>query len=156
MIYTYTLRLKLIEHDAPPISHLLEPHQRQFTFLTSQPGTYPKPTQPWCEYHLVWDITSWWWDQMAAYIPTGPAHHPVLPYRAGTNLTPWSGEAVIYRDTTQHLPPLAWFGYWTWFTWITALHANHYTMGLTGCIQILHNISRYLCLHKGKQFFPDA
>ena len=26
--------------------------------LTSQPGTHLKPTQPWCEYYLVWAITS--------------------------------------------------------------------------------------------------
>ena len=26
-------------------------------------------------------------------------------------------------------PPLAWFGYWTWFTFIAALHTNHYATG---------------------------
>ena len=35
-----------------------------------------------------------------------PCATPVLPHRARTNFTPWSGEAVTYGNTAQHFHPI--------------------------------------------------
>ena len=72
-----------------------EPHQRQFTTLTSQLGTHPNPPDLGVSIILVWAITSWWWDQVSALHFIQGRRYPVLPQRAGTNLTPWYGEVRL-------------------------------------------------------------
>ena len=69
--------------------------------LMSQPGTHPKPTQPWCEYYLVWAITSCWWDQVSALHPIQGWCHPVLPHRVAIILH--LGEVFSSNEMASHL-----------------------------------------------------
>ena len=52
---------------------------------------------------------------------------PVLPHRAGTNFTPWWGEAVACGNTAQRFLHQD----WPWIACIAVLHVNHYTAGPT-------------------------
>ena len=75
--------------------------QRWFTILTLH---YPAGSLPnlGVSHHLEVNGNSG-----TSKLPSQGWHSliPVLPTFASTNCTPWYGEAVIYRDTAQHVYP---------------------------------------------------
>ena len=129
------VKVKVTRTWYTPNIWLWEPHQRQFTTFNFPARNPPKPTQLWCEYYLVWAITSWWWDQVPALHPIQSWHHHVIQHRAGTNFRPWYGEAVTYRNTAQCFHPLPGIKPSS-----PALDANHYIMELTTCMNIYKNL----------------
>ena len=98
-------KVKVTKCDIPPILGFESLIRCVYNFNFPARNS-PQPTQPWCEYYLVWAITSWWWDQVSALHPIQGQHHPVLPYRAGTNFTTWYCEAVTYGNTAHCFHPL--------------------------------------------------
>ena len=107
-LYTYKVKVKIrLTWYTANIIALRVTSEAVYT-LTSQPGTHPKPTQPWCEYYLVWANISWWWDQVSALHPIQGQHHPVLPHRAGTSFTPWWGEAHVEFTSCPRMLQHSW------------------------------------------------
>ena len=94
------MKLKLLELDMPPILWLSEPHQRQFTALTSQPGTHPNP--PNLGVSITWHEPSPYGDEIRCLL--------YIPYRAGTilashkGLVPFLHLGMVRLQLTETLP----------------------------------------------------
>ena len=104
-IHNYTnSQVKVLALDIPHLDASL--HVSRGCTLTFQPGTLLRthPTLVWVSsqvsHHLMVMRSGVTLHPMQGQCPS-----PVLPHRAGTNFTPWYGEAVAYRNTAQWFHP---------------------------------------------------